>query len=62
MERVEEVIRQSIDVLSRLRRAPFVFEVRDLWLESPIDTGVLKNKTVIQMAYWFEKFISRQYS
>jgi len=44
-------------VLSRLRRTPFVFEVRDLWPESAIDTGVLKNKGVIQMAYWFEKFI-----
>jgi len=31
-------------VLSVLKRLPFVFEIRDLWPESAIDTGVLKSK------------------
>lgn len=44
-------------MISRLRRMPFVFEVRDLWPESAIDTGVLKNKLVIKLAYWVEAFI-----
>ncbi|QTD37310.1 glycosyltransferase family 4 protein [Polaribacter batillariae] len=44
-------------VLSKLKRSPFVFEIRDLWPESAIDTGVLKNKFIIKFAYWFEKFI-----
>jgi glycosyltransferase involved in cell wall biosynthesis len=44
-------------VLSKLKGAPFVFEVRDLWPESAIDTGVLKNKMIIKLAYWFEKFL-----
>jgi glycosyltransferase involved in cell wall biosynthesis len=34
-----------------------VFEVRDLWPESAIDTGVLTNKMVIKLAYWVEGFI-----
>lgn len=43
-------------LISRLRRIPFVFEIRDLWPESAIDTGVLTNKVIIKMAYWFERF------
>jgi glycosyltransferase involved in cell wall biosynthesis len=43
-------------VISRIRRIPLVFEVRDLWPESAIDTGVLKNKIIIKLAYWFEGF------
>jgi glycosyltransferase involved in cell wall biosynthesis len=49
-------------LLSRFKRIPFVFEVRDLWPESAIDTGVLKNKLVIKMAYWVEDFIYRKAS
>ncbi|TYB69466.1 glycosyltransferase family 4 protein [Bizionia saleffrena] len=47
-------------VLSQLKGVPFVFEVRDLWPESAIDTGVLKNKAVIKLAYWFEKFLYKR--
>ncbi|RFS22025.1 glycosyltransferase WbuB [Chitinophaga silvatica] len=47
-------------LLSRFKRIPFVFEVRDLWPESAIDTGVLKNKLVIKLAYWVEAFIYRK--
>ena len=47
-------------LISRLRRMPFVFEVRDLWPESAIDTGVLTNKMVIKLAYWVEAFIYRK--
>ncbi|TYB79049.1 glycosyltransferase family 4 protein [Bizionia myxarmorum] len=47
-------------VLSKLKGIPFVFEVRDLWPESAIDTGVLKNKTIIKLAYWFEKFLYKR--
>lgn len=44
-------------VVSRIRRIPYVFEVRDLWPESAIDTGVLTNKFIIRFAYWFERFM-----
>ena len=47
-------------VLSIVKRTPFIFEIRDLWPESAIDTGVLKNKHIIRFAYWFEKFIYRK--
>lgn len=47
-------------LVSRLRRMPFVFEVRDLWPESAIDTGVLTNKLIIKLAYWVEAFIYRR--
>lgn len=40
---------------SKLKRIPFVFEIRDLWPESAIDTGVLKNKFLIRVSYWMEK-------
>jgi glycosyltransferase involved in cell wall biosynthesis len=44
-------------LLSRLKRIPYVFEVRDLWPESAIDTGVLTNKVIIKLAYWVESFL-----
>jgi glycosyltransferase involved in cell wall biosynthesis len=47
-------------VLSLFKRIPFVFEVRDLWPESAIDTGVLKNGLIIKLAYWVEAFIYRK--
>jgi glycosyltransferase involved in cell wall biosynthesis len=47
-------------VLSLFKRLPFVFEIRDLWPESAIDTGVLKNKSIIKFAYRFEKFIYKK--
>jgi glycosyltransferase involved in cell wall biosynthesis len=47
-------------VLSLFKRIPFVFEVRDLWPESAIDTGVLKNGVIIKLAYWVESFIYRK--
>jgi glycosyltransferase involved in cell wall biosynthesis len=43
--------------LSIIKKVPYVFEVRDLWPESAIDTGVIKNKFIINLAYWLEKFI-----
>lgn len=47
-------------ILSVFKRIPFVFEVRDLWPESAIDTGVLKNGLIIKFAYWFENFIYKK--
>lgn len=47
-------------VLSFFKRIPYVFEVRDLWPESAIDTGVLTNKPLIRLAYWFEKIIYKR--
>ncbi len=47
-------------LLSLLKRTPMVFEVRDLWPESAIDTGVLNNKLAIRLAYALESHLYRK--
>lgn len=47
-------------ILSKVKGIPFVFEIRDLWPESAIDTGVVTNKWIIKMAFWFEGFIYKK--
>jgi glycosyltransferase involved in cell wall biosynthesis len=42
-------------VLSKVKKVPFIFEVRDLWPESAIATGVLTNKFLINILYYLEK-------
>lgn len=37
------------------RGKKFIFEVRDLWPEGPIELGVLKNKLIQKASYAFEK-------
>lgn len=47
-------------LISFFKRIPMVFEIRDLWPESAIDTGVLTNKWIIKLAYVVEKFIYKK--
>lgn len=47
-------------LISFFKRTPFVFEIRDLWPESAIDTGVVTNKLIIKLAYILEKFIYKK--
>jgi glycosyltransferase involved in cell wall biosynthesis len=47
-------------LISRFKKAPMVFEIRDLWPESAIDTGVLNNKWIIKLAYAVEKFLYKK--
>ncbi|MEP0133061.1 MAG: glycosyltransferase family 4 protein [Eudoraea sp.] len=44
-------------VVKKLKKTPFLFEVRDLWPEVPIQMGGLNNKLLIKLAVWFEKTI-----
>jgi len=44
-------------MLARMKRVPFLFEVRDLWPEFAIAVGVLKNPTLIKMSLWLERFL-----
>lgn len=37
-----------------VRRIPMAYELRDLWLDAAVDFGIVKNKFLIKMAYWFE--------
>jgi glycosyltransferase involved in cell wall biosynthesis len=45
---------------SRRHRAPFVFEVRDLWPEAPIQMGALTNPLGIRAARALERFVYRR--
>ena len=47
-------------LISLFKRTPFVFEIRDLWPESAIDTGVVTNGLIIKLAYALEKFIYKK--
>ena len=44
---------------ARLRHAPFVFELRDLWPEVPIEIGALRSGPVILAAQWLEDTLYR---
>lgn len=37
------------------RKKVFVFEVRDLWPDGAVQLGLIKNKRIIKLAYYFEK-------
>jgi glycosyltransferase involved in cell wall biosynthesis len=41
-------------IYSKMKNIPMVFEIRDLWPESAIDTGIVTNKHIISLAYWLE--------
>lgn len=43
--------------VSRLKRKPFLLEIRDLWPEFAIGMGVLRNPILIRMAKASEKFL-----
>ena len=46
--------------LARLKRAPFLFEVRDLWPAFAVQVGVLRNPLLIQASLWLERFLYRR--
>jgi len=43
--------------LARFKRAPFLFEVRDLWPAFAVGVGVLRNPLLIRLSEWLEKFL-----
>ena len=49
-------------LLSIFYGVPAVFEVRDLWPESAIDTGVLRSKPIIWLSYRLEELAYRRAS
>lgn len=44
-------------LLARLKRVPFLFEVRDLWPAFAIAVGVLTNPILIAASRWLERFL-----
>lgn len=49
----------SAAMVAKLRRRPFLLEVRDLWPEFAVDMGVLKNPGLIRAARRLEKWLYR---
>ncbi|MDZ7696580.1 MAG: glycosyltransferase [Deltaproteobacteria bacterium] len=47
-------------LVARLRRRPFLLEIRDLWPEFAIDMGVLKNPLLIWLSRGLERFLYAQ--
>jgi len=42
------------------KRAPLIFELRDLWPKFAVDAGVLKNSFVVKLGYRLENFIYKK--
>lgn len=45
--------------LARLKRVPFLFEVRDLWPAFAVAVGVLRQPLLIRASEWLERFLYR---
>ncbi|HKZ55048.1 MAG TPA: glycosyltransferase family 4 protein [Anaerolineales bacterium] len=45
--------------LARVRRAAFLFEVRDLWPAFAVAVGVLRQPLLIRLSEWLERFLLR---
>ena len=45
---------------SRLKRVPFIFNVSDIWPQSAVELGMLRNGLAIRMAEWLERHIYRR--
>jgi len=50
----------SAYLLGKLKRAPFIFNVQDIFPQSVIDLGLLKSKVLIKISEVMEKFIYKK--
>ena len=46
--------------VGRLKRVPWVLEIRDLWPESILTVGAVRNKTIIRFLSWLDMFAYRK--
>ena len=46
--------------VSRIKRVPWVLEIRDLWPESAIAVGAISSRRMIRLAEWAESFMYRK--
>lgn len=46
--------------VSKLKRVPFLLEIRDLWPAFAVAVGVLTNKIFIRLSLWLEKFLYKR--
>ena len=47
-------------VISFFKRIPYVFEVRDLWPEAPIQMGIIKSNFLIKLLKKFERIVYKK--
>lgn len=47
-------------LICKLRRIPFVFEVRDLWPASAVQMGITNNRQLIAIMAWIERVLYNQ--
>ncbi|MCK6623402.1 MAG: glycosyltransferase family 4 protein [Calditrichia bacterium] len=47
-------------LMSRIKRKPFIFEVRDLWPESIVQLGQLRNRAIIKLLEFIEVFLYKK--
>lgn len=47
-------------LIARLKRAPFVMEVRDLWPEAFVEVGVMRPGMGVRVLSWLARFLYRQ--
>ncbi|MQC26769.1 MAG: glycosyltransferase WbuB [Chloroflexi bacterium] len=46
--------------LARLKRVPFLLEIRDLWPAFAVAVGILRNPVIIRLSEWLECFLYRR--
>lgn len=46
--------------IARIKRVPFLFEVRDLWPAFAVAVGVLRQPALIKASEWLERFLYRR--
>lgn len=44
-------------ILKKIKKTKLIFEVRDVWPDVPIELGFIKNKILIKILKWFEKYV-----
>lgn len=47
-------------LVSKMRRTPWVLEIRDLWPESIVAVGAIKSPVIISLLEWIERFAYRK--
>jgi glycosyltransferase involved in cell wall biosynthesis len=50
----------SVWLVCKLRRIPMVLEVRDIWPESAVQMGILRNRHLIRIMSWIERVLYDQ--
>jgi colanic acid biosynthesis glycosyl transferase WcaI len=47
-------------LLARLRRAAFIYDVRELWPDVPVQMGLIRNRLLLRAIYGLERFVYRR--